>query len=90
MSTMAEQLNGRINVVTANGVYWGSRSTLVTTMSHISELKTEPEVLGSRRIADLTKDEADALWNWVRAASDLLASHVPSSVARNRPDGAEE
>jgi Trp operon repressor len=41
------------------------------------------EVLGSGCSVDLTKDEADALWTRVRVASDLLASHVSSSAARN-------
>jgi hypothetical protein len=55
-----------------------------------SKLKIELEVLGSRRSADLTEDEADALWIRVCVASDSLALHVPSSVACNPPDGVGE
>jgi hypothetical protein len=86
MSTVAEQLEDQIDAAAANGVRWGSRSALVAAVLHFPELKTDLEVLGSRRSADLTKDEADALWTWVRVALDLLASYVPSSVARNPPD----
>jgi hypothetical protein len=53
----------------------GFRSTLVAVVSHFPELMTEQEVHGSRRSIDFTKDEADALWIWVRTASDLLVSH---------------
>jgi hypothetical protein len=52
-------------------------------MSHFPELKTELEVLGSERNADLTGGKADALWIQVRATSDLLPSHVRSTVAHN-------
>jgi hypothetical protein len=60
---------------------------LVAFVSHFSELKTELEEFESRRSMDLTKDEPDALWIWVRMASNLLASHAHSLVARNPPDG---
>jgi hypothetical protein len=56
-------------------------------VSHLLELMTELEVLGSRRSADLTEDEGNALWIRVHAASDSMASHAPSSVARNPPNG---
>jgi hypothetical protein len=90
MSIVAELLEGWIDVAAANGVYWGSRSTLVATVSHFSELKTELEVLESKPCADLTEGEVDALWIWVHVASDSLTSHVPSSVVHNPPDGMEE
>jgi hypothetical protein len=63
---------------------------LVAAVSHFPELKTEIEVHGSGHDAHLIKDEEDALWIRVCAASDSLASHVPSSVARNPPDGTWE
>jgi hypothetical protein len=56
-----ELLEGRIDAVIANGVYWGTRSTLVAALSHFSELKSELELLGSGCNADLTEDQADAL-----------------------------
>jgi hypothetical protein len=72
MSTVAELLKGRINAAATNGVCWGSRSALVTVVSHFPELKTKLEVLGSKRSTDLTEDEADALGIWLRAASHSL------------------
>jgi hypothetical protein len=47
LSTAAELLDGRIDTATANGVYWGTRSPLVATLSHFPELKFELELLGS-------------------------------------------
>jgi hypothetical protein len=54
---------------------------------HFLDLKFELELLGSRRNADLTEDEADTIWTQVRMASDMLASCVPPSVAHGPPDG---
>jgi hypothetical protein len=59
-------------------------------VSHFSELKTELEVLGSECIMDQIEDEVDALWTRMRTTSDSPASFIPSSVARNPPDGAGE
>jgi hypothetical protein len=87
VSTTAELLKDWIDVAVANGVRLESRSALVVVVSHFPKLKTGLEVLESRRSADLTEDEANALWTRVRAASDLLASCVPFSVARNPRDG---
>jgi hypothetical protein len=63
---------------------------LVAAVSHFPKLKTELEVLGSGRSADLIEDEADALWIQVHTASDSLVSHVPSLVARNPPNSTGE
>jgi hypothetical protein len=63
---------------------------LVAALSHFLELETELELLRSGCNADLTDDQADALWTRVRVASDSLSSHVPPSVARNPPDSAGE
>jgi hypothetical protein len=90
LSTVVELLWGRINTATANGVRWGTRSVLVAALSHFSELKSELELLRSRHNANQTDDQADALWTWVHAASDLLASHVPPSVTCSPPDNAGE
>jgi hypothetical protein len=86
MSTAVELLEGRIDAVATNEVLWGSCSAMVTTISHFSELKSELELLGSRHKVDLIEDEADALWTRVSAASDSLASYVPSSVAHGPPN----
>jgi hypothetical protein len=85
-----ELLEGQIDAAAANGVCWGSRSMLFAAVSHFLELKTELEVLGSGRNVDLTEDEVDALWTRVCMALDLLALYVPSSVARNPPNGVKE
>jgi hypothetical protein len=54
LSMVAELLEGQIDATTANGVRWGTRSTLVTALSHILEPKSELELLGSGRNADRT------------------------------------
>jgi hypothetical protein len=86
-SLAAELLESRIDAATANKVRWGPRFALVATLSHFSELKSKLEF---RRKADLTEDQVDALWPLVDVASDSLASLIPSSVARDPPDGARE
>jgi hypothetical protein len=54
MSVVAEQLEGRIDIVAANGFRWGSRSALVAAVLHFRELDADLEVLGSRRNVVLT------------------------------------
>jgi hypothetical protein len=88
LSSVVELLEGYIDATPANGVRWGTWSVLAATLSHFSELGLE--LLGSGRSADLTEDQVDALWTQVHPALDLLASHVPSSVACGPPDGAVE
>jgi hypothetical protein len=80
-------VESRIDAATANGVRWGTQSTLVTILSHFPELKSELELLGARRNADMFDNQADALWPLVSVASDSLASLVPSSFACDPPDG---
>jgi hypothetical protein len=57
LSMVVELLEGRIDIMAANGVRWGTRSALVVALSHFPEL----ELLESRRNADLTNDQFDAL-----------------------------
>jgi hypothetical protein len=90
MSTVVELVGNRIDAAAANGVSWGSRSALVAVVLHFLELDADLEVLGSGRSVGLTDNEVDALWSRVCAASDSLASHVPSLVARNPPDSVGE
>jgi hypothetical protein len=90
MFTIMELLEGWIDTVAVNGVYWGSHSALVAAVSHFPELRSKLELLRSGRNADRIEDEADDLWTWVRAASNLLAPYVPSSVAHDPPDGVGE
>jgi hypothetical protein len=61
LSMAVELLEGQIDSTTANGVHWGTRSTLVATLSLFLELKFELELLGSGRNADLIEEQADAL-----------------------------
>jgi hypothetical protein len=90
MSLAMESLEGRIDAVATNGVRLGSHSTLVAVVSHFPKLKPELELLRSEHNADLTEDEVDTLWTWVRAGSDSLASYVPSVIAYGPPDDARE
>jgi hypothetical protein len=60
VSMVAERLEDRIDDAAANRVHWGSHFALVATMLHFLELKTDLEVLGSRRNADLTEGKPDA------------------------------
>jgi hypothetical protein len=62
MSTVAKLLKGRINVAAANGVCCGFCSLLVATVLHFLESETELAVLRFGHSANLTLDEADALW----------------------------
>jgi hypothetical protein len=68
----------------------GSRFVLVAAVSHFLELETELEVLGFGHSVDLIEDKLDVVWTRVHVALDSLASHVPSSIARNPPDGVGE
>jgi hypothetical protein len=90
MSMEVELLEDRMDATAANGVGYGSCSTLVSTVSHFPKLRSELELLGSGRNADLIEDEVDALWTRVHMAPDSLASYIPYLVARGPPDGAEE
>jgi hypothetical protein len=63
---------------------------VVAALLHFLELKTKLGLLQSRRNVNLAKDEADALWARVSAASDSLASNVPSLVSRGPPGGVGE
>jgi hypothetical protein len=79
-----------IDARSANGVCYGTWSALAATLSPVSELGAEQELLGSRRNTDLTEDEVDALWAQACPASDSLVLYVPPSVAHNSPDGTGE
>jgi hypothetical protein len=63
---------------------------MVVALSHFPELKNELELLGSGRYADLTEDQADALWPLVSVALDSPASLIPSSIARDPLDSVGE
>jgi hypothetical protein len=85
LSMVAELFERRVDTVAANRVRWGTRSALVSTLWHFPELKSELEVLGSGQNVDLTDDQVDVIWPLVSAASDLLASLVPSLSAVTLP-----
>jgi hypothetical protein len=90
LSMVVELLEGWIDTADANGVRWGTQSTLVASLSHFLELETKLELLRSGCNVDLTNDQEDALWTRVRATSDSLALHVPPLVTYNPPNSAEE
>jgi hypothetical protein len=90
LSVVAEHFEGRIDATAANGVHWGSHSMLVAAMSHFPELDADLEVLESRRNGGLKGGMVDSLWSLVCMATDSLASHFPSLVARNLPDSVGE
>jgi hypothetical protein len=49
-------LEGHVDVVTANGIRWGTQSALVAILSHFPELRPELELLGFRSNVVLTED----------------------------------
>ncbi len=63
---------------------------MVATLLHFPKLKSELELLGSGQNAYLIEDQLDPLWPLVSAASDSLASLIPSLVDRYHPDTAGE
>jgi hypothetical protein len=73
-----------------NGVRWGTRYALVTALSQFSELKSELESHKTGWDADLSDDQAVALWPLVSMASYSLALLVPSSFACDPLNDAEE
>jgi hypothetical protein len=89
LAMVAEEVENRINTMTANGVWWGTRYALVAVMSHFPELEPKLELLGYGRDADLSDDQVDAIWPLVSIASDLLVSLIPSLLARGPPDDTE-
>jgi hypothetical protein len=78
-----------INTAGANGVRWGTRSALVTILSHFPDLEPELELHGFGHDADLSDDCLGALWPLASVASDSLVSLVPSLLARDPPDDVE-
>jgi hypothetical protein len=56
-----EQIEGRVDVVAANGLHWGAQLALTAILSYFLELELELELPGSGYNADLTKDEMEAL-----------------------------
>jgi hypothetical protein len=87
---IVELLKGQVSVAVINRVLWGTRSTFVAILSNFWELESELELFRSGHNVNLTEDQADALWPWVRVASDSLALHIPPSVAHNPPNGMGE
>jgi hypothetical protein len=89
LAMVAEEVENRVNTTAANGVRWGTRFALVVILSHFHELKSELELIGSGRDANLSDDQVDALWPLVSVALDSLASLVPSSLAHEPPNDVE-
>jgi hypothetical protein len=61
LAMVAEEVENRINTTVANGVRWGTQSTLVAVLSHFPKLEPELEFLKTGQDADLSDDQANAL-----------------------------
>jgi hypothetical protein len=61
LSSVAELIEGCVDIAAANGVRWGTMSALATALSHFPKLETELELLGSGCNVDLTEDQVDDL-----------------------------
>jgi hypothetical protein len=61
LSTAAELLKDRVDVMIANGVRWGTRSVLFAALSDFPKLEAELELLVSSRNVALTEDQVNAL-----------------------------
>jgi hypothetical protein len=59
LSIVVELLESQISATATNGVHWRTWSALVAALSHLPELKSELELLGSERNADLIEDQVD-------------------------------
>jgi hypothetical protein len=62
VSSAMELIEGHIDIVADNGVWWQTRSTLATTLSHFLELQTELELPRSGHNVNLMERQVDALW----------------------------
>jgi hypothetical protein len=56
LSLVVELLKGRIDVMAADRVHWGTQSVLADTLSPFPELVVDLELVGYGQSADLTKD----------------------------------
>jgi predicted metal-dependent hydrolase len=90
LSSTADLIEGHIDAVATNGAHWGARLALIAALSHFPKLEPELKLLGSRRNADLTESQMEALWIWTHWASEALPLSVLPSIARNSPDDADE
>jgi hypothetical protein len=90
LSTVAELLEGRVDASAANGVRYGTRSALVTTLSHFLELEAGLELLGSKLNAVLTEEQVDVFWILACSTSASLVSHILPSVAHSPHEGMGE
>jgi hypothetical protein len=77
LAEVAGEVENQINKAAANGVWWGTHSSLVAVLSHFPELDPRLELLGPRRDADLSDDRVDNHWPLVSAVLDSLALLVP-------------
>jgi hypothetical protein len=66
LSSAAKLIEDWVNAAAANGIHWGTRSTLAAIVLHFPEWESELELLGSGRNADLMEDQVDALWTRMR------------------------
>jgi hypothetical protein len=62
LSSIIEQIEGRVDAVAANGVHCRAWLALIAVLSHFPELELELELLRFGYNADLMKDEMEDLW----------------------------
>ena len=86
LESVADAVENRLDAAATNGVRWGTRSSLVVTLSHFPELEAELELLGSGRDAETSEAELDRLWEVTGPAAERLAGNVSASTARCPPD----
>jgi hypothetical protein len=76
---VAELLEVRDDTAVANGVLWGLICVGCCLVA-FPKAKNRAGAARSERNANLAEDEADALWTWVSAALDSLASNALLTV----------
>jgi hypothetical protein len=86
LSSVVDSIEGRVDVLAANGVHLGARLALAASLSHFPKLGPELELLGSGHNVDLIEGQLDALWALTLQASKSLAFNILPSVAHDSPD----
>jgi hypothetical protein len=86
LSSTVDPIEGHVDEAAANGVHWGGRLAITTTLAHFPELEPELELLGSGHNADLTEGQLDTYWTRTHRALESLSLSVPPSVARSPCD----
>jgi hypothetical protein len=86
LSSVVDLIEGRVDVLAANGVHLGARLALAASLSHFPKSGPELELLGSGHNVDLIEGQLDALWALTLQASKSLAINILPSVAHDSLD----